>query len=286
MENKEQLLGRYRILREIGRGASGTVFEAYDGFGGNRVAIKILRQDLQGNPVAKERFLREVEAANRVDHPVIITIHGWGEEAGSTYIAMEYVDGQPLSKFLSPIAPFPLEQTVRIVRQVAEGLACVHRAGLVHRDIKPDNIMLLKNGAVKLSDFGVAKLPDSSLTQAGELWGSLQYMSPEQVQGKLDLDGQSDIFSLGAVLFEMLTCRRPFDGDGLGVALMRRIVEDPVPRVTTLRAEIPGAFDAIVARALAKKPAERYRSCDEFAEDLGRVMPSLRPRNGAALASA
>lgn len=285
MENKEQLLGRYRVLREIGRGATGTVFEAYDGFDGNRVAVKILRQDLQANPVAKQRFLREVEAANRVDHPAIIRIHGWGEEAGNTYIAMEYVDGQPLSKLLSPIAPFPLAQTVRIVQQVAAGLACMHRAGLVHRDIKPDNIMVLKNGAVKVSDFGVAKLPDSSLTQAGELWGSLQYMSPEQVQGKLDIDGQSDIFSLGAVLFEMLTCRRPFDGDGLGVALMRRIVEDPVPPVTVLRPEIPDAFDAIVARALAKKPAERYRSCDAFAADLAKAVPLLRSRGDGALAS-
>lgn len=286
MENKGQLLGRFRILREIGRGATGTVFEAFDDVDGNRVAVKILRPDLQANPVAKERFLRQVQAANRVDHPVILCIHGWGEDADKTYIAMEYVDGQPLSKFLSPIAPFPLDQTVRIVRKVAEGLACVHRAGLVHRDIKPDNIILLKDGAVKVSDFGIAKLPDSSLTQAGEIWGSLQYMSPEQVQGRLDIDGQSDTFSLGAVLFEMLTCRRPFDGDGLGVALMRRIVENPVPRVTLLRPEIPGAFDAIVARALAKRPADRYLSCDEFAADLARTLPLLRPSKDASLARA
>ncbi len=276
MEYKGRMLDRYEILREIGRGAMGTVFEAYDGARRERVAIKILRNTLQANPVARQRFRREVEAASRVDDPVIIRIRGWGENADQTYIVMEYVDGQPLSKLLSPIAAFPLVTTVRIVHQVATGLASVHRAGLVHRDVKPDNIMVLKGMAVKLSDFGVAKLPDSSLTQAGEIWGTLQYMSPEQAQGRLDIDGKSDIFSLGVVLFEMLTCRRPFDGDGLGAALIRRIVENPAPRVSMLKPEIPEVFDFIVARALAKNPADRFVDCDEFAQTLKSAMPHLR----------
>ena len=223
--------------------------------------------------MARQRFRREVEAASRIDHPVIIRIRDWGEDAGQTYIVMEFVDGQPLSKLLSPIAPFPLATTVRIVHQVAEGLASVHRAGLVHRDIKPDNIMVLKDMAVKLSDFGVAKLPNSSLTQAGELWGTLQYMSPEQVQGRLDIDGKSDIFSLGVVLFEMLTCKRPFVG--LGASVIQRIVENPAPRVSTLKPEIPEVFDFIVARALAKNPADRFGDCDEFARELKSAMPNL-----------
>jgi serine/threonine-protein kinase len=267
------MLDRYHVLREVGRGAMGTVSEGVDLVSGERVAIKILRTTLQANSVVRQRFQREVEAASRVDHPVIIKIFDWGEDPDSTYIVMEYVDGQPLSKLLSPIAPFPLVTTVRIVHQVASGLASVHRAGLVHRDVKPDNIMVLKNMTVKLSDFGVAKLPDSSLTQAGEIWGTLQYMSPEQVQGKLDIDGKSDIFSLGVVLFEMLTCKRPFDGDGLGAALIRRIIENPAPRVSTLKPGIPEAFDFIVARALAKDPADRFGSCGEFAQALKSAMP-------------
>lgn len=275
-DREEFALSRYAVVREVGRGSTGTVFEAFERNTRNRVAIKVLRNSLQANPRARERFLREVEAASRVDHTAIVKIHGWGSGTHTTYIAMEYVDGQPLSKLLSPIAAFPLDQTVRIVHQVATGLAWVHRAGLVHRDIKPDNIMVLKDGAAKLSDFGVVKLPDSSLTQAGELLGTLHYMSPEQAQGKLDIDGRSDIFSLGAVLFEMLTCRRPFDGDGLGEALTRRIVQWPVPRVTTLKLGIPSAFDAIVSRALAKNSADRYANCDEFARDLAKAMPLLR----------
>jgi serine/threonine protein kinase len=274
MQNKWRMLDRYRVLREIGRGAMGTVFEAVDGASGDRVAIKILQSTLKANPVARQRFRREVEAASRIDHPVIIRIRDWGEDADQTYIVMEFVDGQPLSKLLSPIAPFPPATTVRIVHQVAAGLASVHRAGLVHRDIKPDNIMVLKDMAVKLSDFGVAKLPNSSLTQAGELWGTLQYMSPEQVQGRLDIDGKSDIFSLGVVLFEMLTCKRPFDG--FGAEVIQRIIENQAPRVSTLKPEIPEVFDFIVARALAKNPEDRFGDCDEFAQALKSAMPNLR----------
>jgi eukaryotic-like serine/threonine-protein kinase len=276
MEAKWRMNDRYRILREIGRGAMGTVYEAFDTAGGERVAVKILRNTLHANPVARQRFRREVEAASRVNHPVIIKIRGWGEDEDAAYIVMEYVDGQPLSKLLSPIAQFPLTTTVRIVHQVADGLASVHRAGLVHRDVKPDNIMVLKDMAVKLSDFGVAKLPNSSLTQAGEIWGTLHYMSPEQVQGSLDVDAKSDIFSLGVVLFEMLTCRRPFDGDGLGAALIRRIVENPAPRPSALKPGVPEEFDFIVARALAKDPADRFVSCDEFAQALRNALPHLR----------
>ncbi len=274
MQNKWRMLDRYRVLREIGRGAMGTVFEAVDGASGDRVAIKILQNTLKANPVARQRFRREVEAASQIDHPVIIRIRDWGEDADQTYIVMEFVDGQPLSKLLSPIAPFPPATTVRIVHQVAAGLASVHRAGLVHRDVKPDNIMVLKDMAVKLSDFGVAKLPNSSLTQAGELWGTLQYMSPEQVQGRLDIDGKSDIFSLGIVLFEMLTCKRPFDG--FGAEVIQSIIEGRAPRVSTVRPEIPEVFDFIVARALAKNPEDRFGDCDEFAQALKSAMPNLR----------
>ena len=276
MKNSKPVAGRFKLLKEIGRGSTGTVFEAIDASNGERVAVKVFKQTVQGDSVAKQRFLREVEAASRVEHPTIIRIHEWGEDAGVTFIAMEYVSGQPLSKLLSPIAPFPVQTTVHIVHQLASGLASVHRAGLVHRDIKPDNIMVLKEMAVKLSDFGVAKVPDSSLTLAGELLGTLQYMSPEQAKGQLEIDGRSDIFSLGVVLFEMLTCKRPFDGYGLGLSLIKRIIENPAPQVTKLKPGIPEAFDFIVRRALAKNPADRYQSCDEFAEDLRKTMPPLR----------
>lgn len=268
-------VGRYSLLREIGRGGMGTVFEATDASNGKQVAVKVLRRGLAGNQVARQRFFREVEAASRVIHPTIIRFLNWGVSDGIPYIAMEYVSGKPLAKFLSPIAPFPLTNTVRIVLQVADGLAAVHRAGLVHRDIKPDNIMVVKDLAIKLTDFGVAKLPGSSLTLAGELWGTLHYMSPEQVQGQLEIDHRSDVYSLGAVLFEMLACRRPFDGEGVGTYLIGRIIADPVPRVSTLKPGIPEAFDGIVGKALAKNPADRYQSCDEFAADLTVAMRTL-----------
>jgi serine/threonine-protein kinase len=276
---KLRTLGRFALLREIARGGMGIVFEAIDKSNGERVAVKVLRHGLQANAVARQRLLREVEAASRVDHPTIIKIRGWGEEAGVTYFAMEYVSGKPLSKFLSPIAPFALHTTVRIIEQIAAGLACVHRAGLVHRDIKPDNIILLKDMATRLSDFGVAKLPNSSLTLAGELWGTPHYMSPEQLHGQLEIDGRSDIFSLGVVLFEMLTCRKPFGGAVTRMSLIRQIIENPVPRVTQLTPEIPQPFDAVVGRALAKLPGDRYQTCEEFSRDLAAAMASCRLAN-------
>lgn len=276
MKIKGRMLERYQVIREVGRGAMGTVYEAVDLADGDKVAIKVLRHTLQANPVARQRFQREVEAASRVDHPAIIRIRNWGEDPDRLYIVMDYVDGQPLSKLLSPIAQYPLATTVYIVHQVASGLARVHRAGLVHRDIKPDNIMVLKDMEVKLSDFGVVKLPDSSLTQAGEIWGTLQYMSPEQVQGRLDIDGKSDMFSLGIVLFEMLTGKMPFDGSGLGASLVKRIIENPAPRVSSFKPEIPEAFDVVVARALAKNPAHRFADCEEFAQALKNALPNQR----------
>lgn len=276
MKVKGRMLARYEVIREIGRGAMGTVYEAIDLANADKVAIKILRNVLQANPVARQRFQREVEAASRVDHPAIIRIRNWGEDPDRTYIVMEYVDGQPLSKLLSPIAQYSLATTVRIVHQVAGGLARVHEAGLVHRDIKPENIMVLKDMEVKISDFGVVKVPDSSLTQAGEIWGTLRYMSPEQVQGRLDIDGKSDMFSLGVVLFEILTGKMPFDGSGPGPALIKRIIENPAPRVSSLKPEIPAAFDAIVARALAKNPADRFADCEEFAQALKNALPHQR----------
>lgn len=264
-----QTFGRYEIVSQLGRGAMGTVYKALDPAIERTVAIKTLNPDLpdESLPEVRARFLREAKSAGRLNHPNVVIIYDVGEADGVAYIAMEYLEGQSLRQLLDSGA-FPLEQATDIVAQIADALAYAQRFGIVHRDIKPANIMLLPNGLAKLTDFGVAYLPSSSMTQTGSVLGSPKYMSPEQVLG-LPVDGRSDIFSLGVVLFEMLTRRTPFELPDITVySLMQRICTEPAPRVTELNPEIPAAFDVILQRALAKRPEERYQNAADFARDL------------------
>lgn len=263
-------LGRYQIVALLGRGAMGTVYRAVDPAIERTVAIKTLNPDLPDENMAevKERFLREAKSAGRLNHPNVVTVYDVGEAGGIAYIAMEYLEGKSLRQVLDSGQPQPLRSVVDIVAQIADALDYAQRFGIVHRDIKPANIMLSSGGHAKLTDFGVAYMPSSSMTQTGTVLGSPKYLSPEQCLG-LPVDGRADIFALGVVLFEMLARKTPFEGPDITVFnLMQRICTEPAPRVTQVNREVPAAFDYILGRALAKRPEERYQRAAEFAGDL------------------
>src|SRR5688572_8502756 len=262
-------LGRYQIVSTLGRGAMGTVYRAVDPAIERTVAIKTLNPDLPDENLAevKERFLREAKSAGRLNHPNVVTVYDVGEANGIAYIAMEYLEGKSLRQLLDA-GPQPLRTVVDIAAQIADALDYAQRYGIVHRDIKPANIMLSPGGLAKLTDFGVAYMPSSSMTQTGAVLGSPKYLSPEQCLG-LPVDGRADIFALGVVLFEMLARKTPFEGPDITVFnLMQRICTEPAPRITQVNREVPAAFDYILGRALAKRPEERYQRAAELAADL------------------
>lgn len=265
-----RMLGRYQIVSQLGRGAMGTVYRALDPAIERTVAIKTLNPDLSDENMGeiKERFLREAKSAGRLNHPNVVTIYDVGETGGVAYIAMEYLEGRSLRQVLDAGSPLSLHAISDIAAQIADALDYAQRSGIVHRDIKPANIMLSPAGLAKLTDFGIAFMASSSMTQTGAVLGSPKYMSPEQVLGQ-PVDGRADIFSLGVVLYEMLVRRTPFElPDITTFTLMQRIVTAPAPRVSELGMDIPAAFDAILARALAKRPEDRFQRAIEFANDL------------------
>jgi serine/threonine-protein kinase len=263
-------LGRYEIVGEIARGAMGVVYKARDPLIDRTVAIKTVNigtHDVEAETYER-RFFREGKAAGRLNHPNIVTIHDVGRTDDVAYIAMEYLDGQSLREILDSGVVLAPQRIADIVAEIAEGLAFAHRNGIVHRDVKPANVMVLASGAVKITDFGIAQLPTGTRTMTGNVFGSPRYTSPEQVMGR-PVDGRSDIFSLGAVLFEMLTGRSPFGGTDLN-GILRQVLTEPTPPPSTHNPKLPRAFDHIVGKALAKDANERYQDADEMARDLRR----------------
>lgn len=270
-------LGRYEIAAEIGHGAMGTVYKAHDPLIERTVALKTIRLDLshQAHQVFEERFYREAKSAGRLNHPNIVTIYDVGETEGSAYIAMEYLEGESLDMLLDNHIHLSIERIAHITLQIANGLAYAHQHGIIHRDIKPANIILMRSGRiVKITDFGIAQIPTSEKTGDGTLLGSPRYMSPEQVQSKF-VDGRSDVFSLGIVLYEMLTGHPPFTGDDLSTILYNIMNFEPAPP-SSINKGVPEPFDRIVMRALSKRPAERYQSARDMAADL-RALRSVTP---------
>jgi len=250
-------IGRYEILDEIGQGAMGTVYRARDPLIERTVAIKTvpIAQLQQEGADAESRFLREAQSAGRLSHPNIVTIYDVGEADGLAYIAMEYLPGRTLRDLMDK-GPMPLDLALDTAMQMAEAMAFAHEHGVIHRDIKPANVVVTgKRGQIKLTDFGIAHLVNSDHTQAGQMLGSPRYMSPEQAMGR-EVDGRSDIFSLGAVLYEMLTGHYAFDGDSLPTIVYRVINEAPVP-ATTLRPRISAGLASLLAHMLNKKPEAR-----------------------------
>jgi len=265
------MLGRYRILGELGRGAMGVVYRAVDPIIEREVALKTLLADLPEDVIdeVRVRFLREARSAGRLSHPNIVTIFDVGQEGGTAYIAMELLAGRSLHQMLKEPQRIPFHTAADIVAQVADALHHAHQFSIVHRDVKPANVVVAPSGRAKLTDFGVAYVPASNVTQTGSALGSPRYMAPEQVLGQ-PIDARADIFSLGVVLYELLARRNPFEwpGDTTVFALMQRIAGEPHPPLRQIDPQIPAGFDRIMDRALGKRPQDRYQSASEFASDL------------------
>ena len=281
----QKTLGRYKILGELGRGAMGAVYRAVDPLIEREVAIKTLLPNLPDDVMdeVRERFIREARSAGRLNHPNIVTIFDVGEHEGVAYIAMELLEGRSLQQMLRDKERLAFAAVAELAAQLADALDAAQQFKIVHRDVKPANIMVSSSGRAKLTDFGVAHLDSSSMTQAGAALGSPKYMSPEQVLG-LPLDPRSDIFALGVVLHEMLTRRTPFErpADTTVFPMMHRIAGEPHIPLRQVDATIPQAFDHILTRALAKKPEQRYQRGAEMAADL-RNFRTLDPRKMASV---
>jgi serine/threonine-protein kinase len=266
-------LGRFEILSELGKGAMGVVYLAKDPSIGRLVAIKTIRasggdEDDSESREFRERFMREAQTAGILSHPNIVTIYDVGEdkESGVSFIAMEYIEGKTIKALLVDRAQFAHDQIADIIGQVGEALDYAHRKGIIHRDIKPANIMITTDGKVKITDFGIAKVASSNLTTTGQFLGTPNYMSPEQVTGA-PVDGRSDIFSLGVVLYEMLSRRKPFSGENL-TTISYKIVHENFTPLADISKDIPEEFDGILSKALSKDPWNRYQRGKDFALSL------------------
>ena len=266
-------LGKYELRREIGKGAMGVVYEAYDPFIQRTVAVKTIQKSLVDPAEMDEafaRFRREAQAAGRLTHPKIISIYDYGEDGDLAYIAMEYVDGSELKEHLDAGAKLSVADCVRIMLQVLDALEYSHQRGVIHRDIKPANIMLTADNRIKIADFGIAKIDASHLTQAGMVLGTPTYMSPEQFMGK-EVDGRSDLYSAGVTLYQMLTGERPFTGSP--ITIMNKVMHQlPVPP-SHHNPQVTPALDLVVMRSLAKSADERFQNAAEFMQALKQALP-------------
>jgi serine/threonine-protein kinase len=260
---------RYRIVRKLGTGGMANVYLAEDEVLGRRVAIKILNDRHAGDDQFVERFRREAKNAASLSHPNIVSIYDRGEAEGTYYIAMEYLDGRSLKELIVARGPAPIHIAIDYARQILAAIRFAHRHGIVHRDIKPHNVLVDGEGRLKVTDFGIARAGVSQMTEAGSIIGTAQYLSPEQAKGA-PVDQTSDLYSVAVVLYELLTGVVPFSGDTPVEIAMKHLSMVPEPP-SAKRAEIPRDVDMIVLRALAKDPAERYHSAEEMDADLRRV---------------
>ena len=280
-------LGRYEIQGELGRGMMGVVYRAHDPALGRKVALKTVSDHFARSLPENERehfdqrFLAEARAAAALSHPGIIGVHDVGRDpdTGTLFIALEYLQGQTLGQRLAR-GPLDWKEALRLTQRVAEALNHAHAQGIVHRDIKPANIMILESGEPKVMDFGIAKIPESELTGAGQVFGTPLFMSPEQASGTT-LDGRSDLFSLGAVLYNLLTQRHGFDAGSLPAIITKVLHHEPDPP-SFLNPLIPKSVDYVVARLLAKSPERRYPDGRTVAEDLQDILQDRAPRHRAA----
>jgi serine/threonine protein kinase len=280
-----QQIGRYEILEEIGRGAMGVVYKGRDPLIGRAVAVKTITAGVAESADLLERFYREARAAGGLQHPNIVTIYEMAESAGSPFIAMEYLEGESLEKLIARKAALPLGTKVDYVIQTCRALDFAHRRGIIHRDVKPANIVVTRDGIVKVVDFGIARIADTSKTQTGAMLGTLAYMPPEQLRGQ-HADAQGDIWALGVVLYELLAYQRPFTGDNHAAVLLSILQNEPAP-IRQILPECPVPLESIVSRALRKDHKERYSTMAAFLKDLEKVSPSIdREISPAAVARA
>lgn len=269
-------IGRYEIISELGRGGMATVYRAHDPRFGRDVAIKVLPQSFTQNPNLVARFEREAQTIAALDHPAIVPVYDFGEQEGQRYLVMRLMTGGSLKARIRA-NPFTVEQILPILRRVGAALVHAHQQGVVHRDLKPDNILFDQYEDAYLADFGIAHLSRSSMTITGARIGTPTYMSPEQLTGEVALDGRSDIYSLGIVLFEMLTGNPPFRADTPAQVMMKHVSE-PVPHILDLKPDLPAEVEAIISRALAKDREQRYSSAAELVAAVTRLVePELEP---------
>ena len=276
-------LGRYEIVGELGQGAMGVVYNATDPLIDRIVAIKTITLSLaqEERDEYEARFYQEAKAAGRLSHPNIVTIYDVGRSGDIAYIAMEFLQGRELRDILNDEKLLPVDQVIDIVAQVALGLAYAHEHGVIHRDIKPSNIMVVRDGHVKITDFGIARMASAGVrTQTGMVLGSPKYMSPEQVMGKVT-DQRSDIFSLGVMLYEMLTGQPPFTGENVNAIMYQTLNAIPQPP-SSLNAAVPDMLNFIVAKALAKDLEHRYQNARDLANDL-RACQGAMPRSAVPI---
>ncbi len=273
-------LGKYEILRELGRGAMGVVYEAFDPSIERTGALKTIRRDQLDGAEAEElfvRFQREAKAAGRLNHPNIVSIYDFGDDHGTSFIAMEFVRGRELKSYFEKNERFAMPEIVRIMGQLLDALDYSHNYGVVHRDVKPANIIMLAGGQLKVADFGIARIESSQFTQAGTVLGTPAYMSPEQFMGQT-VDRRSDVFSAGVVLYQFLTGERPFSG--AATTIMHKVLSVDPPPPSMLNVQVPRPFDAVIGKAMAKRPEDRFQSAREFADAIrmaaeGKAAPGL-----------
>ncbi len=281
------LAGHYALARELGRGGMATVFLATDLKHDRPVAFKILHPDL-AQTLGPERFQREIRLAARLQHPHILTVHDSGETSGHLWFTMPFVEGESLRERLRRERQLPLTDALRVTREAAQALQYAHEHGVVHRDIKPENLLLTRDGNTLVADFGIARAlgaAEDGLTQTGMSVGTPAYMSPEQATGDPTLDARSDIYSLGAVLYEMLAGEPPYSGPTVQAMLMKRLSE-PVPSVRSGRPAIPEAVDLAVRKSLAVVPADRYATAAEFAQALEQAVSATSGATAAVTPAA
>ncbi|MCL5289048.1 MAG: PEGA domain-containing protein [Acidobacteria bacterium] len=262
--------GRYELQDELGRGAMGVVYKAFDPMIGRTVAVKTMKLTEEGSGLARPdlvaRFQTEARAAGQLVHPNIVIIYDAGENDGVYFITMEYVEGRSLQSLIDSKQPFPLPRVMRIMGQVCSALEFAHQRNVVHRDVKPANIVLAADDTVKVTDFGTAKILQLGTTQSGTIVGTPSYMSPEQIKGK-PIDGRADVFSLGVILYELVTGEKPFPGESITTVIYKIVNEEPIPP-RDLDSSVHPGLSAVIAKALAKEPEARYQSCKELMQEL------------------
>jgi serine/threonine-protein kinase len=264
-----QTIGKYMLERVLGTGSMGTVHAARDPQTGARYAVKALASELARDSELRQRFLREACSAGKLRHPNIVAVHDFGEVEGVPFFAMEYVPGKDLSQLIAE-GGLSVEWKIDVLRQLCDGLAYAHENGLVHRDVKPANVRLTPGGHVKIMDFGIAHLASSSLTKRGVALGSVHYMAPEQLEGKA-IDQRADVFSLGALAFELLSGKRPFDAESL-TAVMAKVVQEPPDFSLLPSSRFSPGLENVVRRALEREVDRRYHKLEDMKRDLHEVV--------------